>query len=203
MKNIPLNLLIEKNKLSSPSPWVILLEITLIDNTKLYFCKNTENINFNNNVYQAINFELEPTKELSRGEIPTLTLRVSNVTRILQSYLEDLNGGVGSLVKIIVINTAYLNENYSDFEMEFEILETQSDVYWVTFTLGAPNPMRRRFPLYLYIPDFCIWKFKSRECNYRGEATSCEKNLISCRALGNSHRFGGKIGLRQGGLRVV
>jgi len=73
------------------------------------------------NKYIAFPFELEPTKQTSKGEIPTLTVRVSNITRLIQPYLEALDGGIGSIVKITVVNSAHLSENYSELEMTFDV----------------------------------------------------------------------------------
>jgi len=201
--NLPANLIIEKNKLATPNPWIILLDIKLPNDTVLYFCKNNEDVVFQGRTYNAINFEIEPTKATSKGEIPTVTLRVSNVTRILQAYLEEYNGGVGSQVTVRVVNTAYLDEDYSELEMTFDVISAEADAYWITFTLGAPNPLLRRFPPDRYIADYCRWEFKSAECGYTGPATTCNKTLENCRRLGNSKRFGGFPGLTGGYLRVV
>lgn len=202
-KNLPSNLIIEKNKIATPNAWLILLEITLTSGVKFYLVKNTEDITFQGQTYTAINFEIEPTKHTGQGEIPTVTLRVSNVSRILQAYLEDLTGGIGSTVKITVVNSAYLNENYSELEMTFDVIATQSDAQWVSFTLGAPNPLLNRFPLHRYIAEHCSWQFKSRECNYSGSAVTCKRTFANCRELGNTHRFGGYLGLSGGGIRVA
>jgi len=198
-------LIIEKNKLATAGAWIILLEITLTDgdSTVLRFARNTEDVVFDGNNYTAFPFEIEPTKQTSKGEIPTVTLRVSNVTRLIQPYLEDLDGGVGSIAKITVINTNHLNEDYSELEMTFDVLACQSSARWVTFTLGAPNPLRQRFPLNQFIALHCRWRFKSAECGYTGEETTCNRTLKNCRELGNSTRFGGFPGMRTGAVRVV
>lgn len=203
MKTLPASLLLEKNKLATKNPWLVLLDVYLTDDTELYFVKNTENITFSGREYSAINFEIEPTKESTKGEIPTVTLRVSNVTRILQAHLEALSGAVGSSVTVRVVNAAHLTENYSELEMTLDVLSSHADALWVAFTLGAPNPLRRRFPLYRYIADHCAWAFKGRECNYTGGATSCKRTLDDCRNLNNSVRFGGFKGLSGGNVRLA
>ena len=201
--NLPANLIIEKNKLATPNPWIILLDITLPDGTTLYLARNTEDVVFKGNTYLAIPFEIEPTRSTSKGEIPTITLRVSNVTRILQPYLEQFTGGVGSTVKITVVNAAYLNEDYTELEMTFDILATEVTAQWVSFTLGAPNPLRRRFPTYRFIAEHCNWEFKSPACGYSGPATYCNRTFENCMQLQNTRRFGGFKGLAPGGIRIV
>lgn len=204
MKNLPANLIIEKNKIASPNPWLILLDVTLTDNTQFFFVKNTSNIWFGDpqQEYTAINFEIDPPKESSTGEIPTATLRISNVTKIIQTYLEQLEGCVGSTVVVRIVNYAYLAENYAELEMTFDVIATNSDAKWVSFTLGAPNPLRRRFPLYRYIANHCGWSYESAECGYVGDLETCERTLIDCRLHDNSKRFGGYVGLG-GNVKLV
>ena len=175
MKTLPANLILEKNRLASPNAWLVTLDITLTDTppTKFYLVNNTEDITFNGQLYTAINFEIDPAKSYGSGQIPVHTLRVSNVTRILQAYLEATNGGVDSEVTVRVVNTAYLNENYAELEMNYSVLFVKSNALWVAFTLGAPNPLRKRCPLNRYIAEYCNWQFglqiaTARECNYQG-----------------------------------
>ena len=66
---------------------------------------------------------------------------------------------------------------------------------WISFTLGAVNPLRRRFPLYMATPRSCGWIFKGAECAYAGGSASCARTLDACRTLSNSGRFGGRPGI--------
>lgn len=166
MKTLPANLILEKNKLATPSAWLILLKITVPDGTVLRFVNNTEDIVYQGNTYTAINFNIEPTKSSGTGQIPTVSLSISNVTRIIQAYLESLDGAVDSEVLITVVNSAYLAENYAELEMLFSVLATTANAQFVIFTLGAPNPLRKRFPPYQFIGNHCNWKFLSAECAY-------------------------------------
>ncbi len=203
MRTLSSSLLIEKNKLSSVNPWLILLEVTFPDATKLFLVKNTDDITFQNQLYTAFPFELDVISGDNKGEVPTVTLKVSNVTRAIQAYLEELEGMVGSEVTIKFVNYGYLSENFSDLEMTFDILSSKSDAFWVTFILGAPNPLRRRFPVLRYIAGHCAWEFKSRECNYVGDASFCGRSLDYCRLLDNSGRYGGFPGLNPTGVKIA
>lgn len=191
MKSLPANIIIEKNKLASPNPWLILLEITLTDTdaTILRFVRNTEDVIFEGNTYTAFPFEIEPTKQGSKGEIPTITLSVSNITRVLQTYLDELEGGIGSTVKIIVINTKHLSEDYSELEMIFDVIACHSTVQWVVFTLGAPNPLRQRFPLERYLALHCSFVFESAECSYIGKTITGITKAANAKVSVTSHPF--------------
>lgn len=193
--NLPAVLILEKNKIATANPWIVTLDITLVNGEKFYFVHNTEDIVFQGRTYTAFPFQIEIPKTSTKGELPSWILRVSNITRILQSYIEAQEGGVGAEVIIRFVNAGYLSENYADLETTLEVMSAKADAHWVTFTLGMPNPMNKRFPKHRFIADHCPWDFKSRECAYNGVAATCKRTLDDCRILGNSRRFGGKPGM--------
>jgi phage-related protein len=205
MKNIPLALRQAKNSFGQDSPWLPLLELTLPapDNTVFRIVPNNEDITFQGNVYSAFPIQIELPKESSTGEIQAVRLMVSNVTRTLQGHLEALNGGVGSTVRMIIVNTAHLVEDYAELTMDFDVLSVECNAQWVTCKLGIANPMRRKFPGFKYMAGHCNWQFKSAECAYAGSATECDRTLAACTAKNNATRFGGYPGLVPGGLRVA
>ncbi len=205
---LPPLLILEKNKIASVNPWLALLEVTLTDNTKLYLVHNTEDIVFGGNTYTAFPFQIQIPKIGTKGEIPSWMLKISNVTRILQAYLEQQNGCVGATVILRFVNAGYLSENYADLETTMEVLSSKSDAEWVAFSLGMPNPLRQRFPKYRYIAKHCLWDFnypagKGPECAYTGPYMLCEKTLDACRIRSNSRRFGGKIGMDNANVRFA
>ena len=201
--NLPAVLILEKNKIATANPWLVTLDITLVQGEKFYFVHNTEDIIFQSRNYTAFPFQIEIPKIGSKGELPVWTLRVSNVTRILQAYIEAQDGGVGAEIIVRFVNAGYLSENYADLETTLEVMSTKADVQWVTFTLGMPNPMHKRFPRYRYIADHCGWDFKGAECGYTGSAVVCKKNLENCRSFNNSGRFGGKPGMSNYAIRLA
>lgn len=205
MKTLPQALVQEKNAISSNNPWLVLVDLQLPGAPNYYFVSNNENVSFRGRTYTAFPFMLDAMTESSSGEVPTVGLRVANVTQIIHAWLEDLDGAVGSTVVIRVVNTGHLDEDYAELELEFIILSTTADAEWITFTLGASNPLRRRFPKYRYISSHCNWagNFKGVECRYSGATTSCDGTWESCEALNNTRNFGGYRGLSEKGWKVV
>lgn len=181
MKELPVNILLEKNKTATASAWLVLLEILLNDDTStiLRFVRNSEDITFGGDIYTAFPFQLEATQQTSKGEIKGVTLKVGNITNLLEPYLEELNGAIGSTVNITVVNSEHLAEDYTELELTYDVLATSSDSSWVSFTLGAPNPLRQRFPLFKYSALHCNFQYRDVEdqigprCNYTPE------NIIS------------------------
>lgn len=145
-------------------------------------------------VYNAFNFELDDIPQDSKGQIPTLNARVSNVTRLLQPYMSQLKGGVGSVVILKVVNTELPVEDYTELSMEFNVLAANSTRDWVTFTLGGTNPMRKRFPLYKMLGLHCGWNYNRPsgafpECGYAGSdidgITLTSGNPVSIQVTGH------------------
>jgi len=203
VKTLPTTIVREKNKLYTPDPWVVLLHITLSAGVHLYFCSNNEDVTFGGQVYTAFPFYLDATKQTSKGEIPTISLRVCNVTQLVHAYLEQLDGAVGAEVQVQVVNAGHLSEDFTELDMTFSVLSTEADAEWVTFNLGAASPLRRRYPPYRFIALHCNWDFKSFECAYSGAETQCNRTFKRCEALNNTARFGGYRGLNQKGWRVM
>ena len=203
MLSLPANLIAEKNKLHSTAPWIILLDITLTDDTVLRFCNNNENVTFSGNLYTFFPFTIGPVEYSAEGQIPVVPLKVCNVTRVLQPYLNALDGAVGSTVVMTLVNTDHLAEDYSELELTFTVTGCETDAMWVTWTLGMANPYNKRFPLYRYLADHCSWVFKGAECGYSGAETICNRTLERCSELNNTAYFGGYKGMKGGGLQIA
>ena len=216
MKNIPLALRQAKNAFGQDSAWLMLLTLTLPspDNTVFRIVPNTEDIVFQGNTFTAFPVQIELPKETNSGEIPSISLQVSNVTRVLQTHVEALNGALGATVELIIVNAGLLSENYAELTMEFEVLQVTCTAQWATLKCGASNPLRRRFPCDKYFAGHCNWQFNSpavraaatgigAECAYTGSDTTCDRTLAACEAKNNAPRFGGFPGLQSGGLRFA
>ena len=186
----------EKNKLSTDSCFLILLEIRL-QNT-VYICYNNENVTWKGQEYIAFPFEIGDITEDYTGE-PNVSLKVSNVAQGLQWYVEDSGGGVGTEVILRVVNSLNLNGD-ADLEEFFTVTACKIDQEWVDFTLGNSYSARTRRPLDRYMKNHCPYKYKGIRCGYNGNMADCKHTLASCRSHGNSNRFGGFPGIDQKGV---
>lgn len=205
MKTLPLALRQAKNQFGQGSPWLIMADIDLsaVGGPVFHLVANNEDIVFQTRTYTAFPMNIELPKETSKGEIPSLKLSVSNVTRLLQVQFEIYSGGVGSPVRLYIVNAGLLAEDYAELTMDFEIISSSCTSQWAEISLGAGNPLRRRFPLHRYIAGHCNWQYKSAECGYVGTLTTCKRNLEDCKAHNNGPRFGGYQGLAAGSLRLA
>ncbi len=208
MRPLPPALLRAANRMDQSDPWLVLLDIAIEGEDTMYLVNNNEDVVFESRTYVAFGFTVEPPKESSKGEIPSIQLMVANATRTMQTYVEAYNGGVGATVVLRIVNTANLAEDYADLTTTLSVVACKCTAQWVTFTLGAVNPLKRRFPPDQYIAMHCRfvsapYGFKGPHCGYAGSETSCDGTLDRCQALGNSSRFGGHPGLDGQGIRLV
>lgn len=208
MLSLPPAILRAANRLDQDSPWLCLLDINIAGEPTMRIVNNNEDVTFGGNTYIAFAFTIEPPKENSKGELPSVQLMVANATRTMQTYIEAYQGGVGASVTLRVVNAAHLTEDYTELTTTLQVVACKCTAQWVTFTLGAINPLKRRFPPDQYIAMHCRFAsapygFKGPHCAYSGAATECNGTLDRCRELGNSRRFGGHPGLDGRGLRLV
>jgi phage-related protein len=210
MKSLSAALIEEKNKLHSTDPWLILLDITLPDSTVIRLVRNTEDVEFGGNTYTAFPFDLSIVESNSTGKVPVVTLKVSNITRMLTPHLNSQNGGLESAVTVTIVNAGLLSESYSELDMDFTVMGCESNSEWVTWTLGMANPLNRRFPLYRYLANHCAWTFTGGvsvgvnvECGYTGAFTTCNRTLSDCVARNNTENFGGFLGMQNDGIRIA
>jgi phage-related protein len=203
MLNLPSNIITEKNKLSNDEPFLVTLEISFDGGTEtIYLVNNNEDITVEGQTFVAFPFKLDPVTQASNGELSSVTIQFANVSRYLQAYLEDYDGGINSTVIVRIFHNSYRTYANVALSWSFKVLSAQSTDEVITFTLGARNPLLQMFPNYRYISRYCKWKFKSVECKYAGAGTSCGKRWDDCEAYNNSVNFGGYIGLKPGSLRL-
>jgi phage-related protein len=195
VNNLQIASILQKNKISNTTAFVVLLEITIPDMADpIRVCYNNENIIWNNQTWIAFPFELGEVNEC-KSELPSLDLRISNVNKVIGGYIEKAGGGTGATVIIRVINTANLDTPEPDLEETFAVQQVTADVNNVTIKLGADAATTLRRPFWIYTCRNCRWKFKSVQCGYNGDQIACDKTLAQCKKIGNSERWGGQVGI--------
>lgn len=192
---------IEKNRIASAVAFVALLEVYVKDNIgtvveTLRYARNSENISFQGHEYLAGNFSVE--MESTTGETPQVRLSVVDITKAVQSKIEQYSGGIGFEIRVMIVNTGNMTQP-AEIDETFFVLGASTKNYNVDFTLGSRNPTLIRFPRRLQLRDRCSWRYKGPECGYSGPLPSCDYSLNGqngCQAHQNTLRFGGFPGLR-------
>lgn len=101
----------EKNKLTSSTVWLIGLEITIPGvSVPVRVISNNESVTWREESWIAFPFQLGTIGEESKGEVPRVELRISNVSRTMESYIQSYstycktNGFSPITLTIYVIN---------------------------------------------------------------------------------------------------
>ncbi|MBW8001776.1 MAG: hypothetical protein FVQ80_07100 [Planctomycetes bacterium] len=206
--------ILEKNKLESDGVWLVLMKIVFPTTTTVRIARNTEDVvwpSSDGNTYTAFPFDLDDEREEGGGAHSMLTVRVSNVSKVIQGYMEapGAKGGVGSDVNLYVVHNQHLDLTNAEVNETFTCTSAFAGTQWATFTLSAPNQAFVPFPERRFIKNFCSWSFNfptgaGIKCGYSGATpyTSCNKTLADCRLRGNIRYFGSFPGIPDGSTHV-
>jgi len=206
--DLPADINKKKNKLATGSAWLWLLDID-IDGVSdiLRLVNNNENIIYDGNTYIKCNFELGEWNLTESGRLPNRTINITNadLIKFLLPYIEDYDGIIGSTVTVTPVNSDHLELDMSSKAQEYIVLQSSPGEDWISFVLGAPNPLNQRFPLSRYFGLHCrfVGHFKGVECGYAGEDATCKGTLADCIEKGNETRFGGQPALRSKTVRFA
>ena len=170
---------------------IVLYEINHTGSSWLYFAEYDEDVTFDGQVYTAFPIKHEFISENVQGEIDVLRIRVANVSREIQAYIELHDGFRGKSIKIKIVWADELGDAVAFVQDEFFIDKVVSDENVTEFTLSSKfDVLDVELPLRKYSRHFCSWAFKSTECGYSGAEAACDHTLTRCRELENETRYG-------------
>lgn len=199
MLNLSAAAIIEKNKLVSDSVWIILLEISTTEDGKIRIASNNSDVEWNGHVWTAFPFIIDNMK-YDKEELIEVPVRISNVTKFMEYFVEYYDGLINQEVILRVVNSNFLDEEQPEVEEYFVITSTTTDSNWCTFKLGSGFPLRQRFPKQRLLKDFCPFAYKGVECASTSSEPDCPRTLYGCWQRGNIERYGGEPGMIIGGM---
>lgn len=200
-KSLSVASVIEKNRLSSDTPFLICLDIDVIDPATgslvetMYVVRNTEAIDFNGHAYQPATFDIELKQE--SGTQQEIKLSIKDYSNAVQQRMQQYGGGVGFSVAVMIVNAGALAQPPEITEY-FEVTAAESSTYVCSFTLGAESAIANTFPRRRQARDFCQWRYKGEECGYAGPLPTCDLSLKGkngCSAHQNVIHFGAFPGI--------
>lgn len=197
MLNLSAAAIIEKNKMVSDSVWIVLLEVETPDGS-ICLASNNKDIEWGGRTWTAFPFIIDQLKQ-EKDELIEVPVRISNVSRFIEYYVEYYDGLIGKQVVLRVVNSEFLNEESPEVEENFVIVSASTDATWCTFKLGSGFPLRQRFPRNRILKDFCPFAYGGKECGAQKVGT-CGKTLSECFKHQNTIRFGGEAAMCIGGI---
>lgn len=193
------NLIETKNLLNSSDVWTDLMHVAILNGPNLRIaCNADKDVVWNGFKWTALQVEVGVVRE-DQEEVPQVEVKISNITRIPESYAEAYDGFTGSAITIYEVNTANLNEVDDVKSLKLEVVDSSFDMYWASFRVGVnPNPFTVNDPDEDMLKNFCRFNFPNSvdsRCPYTGVTyTACNKSLAHCiQRLGvtGSVSFGG------------
>jgi phage-related protein len=207
-KQLSVASVIEKNRLSSDVPFLVCLDISVVDPVTsatvemLHLVRNNENLIYNGVEYVAISFDIELKQEA--GTQGSVTLTIVDYTGALNGRMEQYGGGIGFRVSVLVVNSGALDQPPEIIE-DFEVIGASAADYVTSFTLGIENALAKTFPRRKQVRDFCQWRYKeSGTCGYTGALPTCDLTLQGsngCEVHQNTVNFGAFPGINNNGAR--
>jgi len=149
-----------------------------------------EDVVYNGITYSKFPITHEFVGENNQGAIDQVKVRLANVSRLIQLYLEQFDFR-GRKVTIRMVWFNQLSDPDAFMDDIFYIDSYTADQNNVEFTLtGKFDVLGVDLPARRYSRNYCAWKFKSAECGYSGAEITCNKTKQRCKQLNNYQRFG-------------
>lgn len=189
-----------KNRLQTDGAMIMLMEITVpgLDET-MRIARNTENISWHGYTWQAYPFQIDDINENTKGEMPVINIQVSNITREVQSYLEQTNGSIDTEITIYIVNAKHLDDNVPLWQADYALMQASCDENYITFQCGMKYQVNSRRPIFRNIKYICPFKYGGIVCGAPAGTfatyPTCNKDIGSCQARSNAARFGGELSI--------
>lgn len=189
--DVPVEYNQEKNKqVNKPINLYVVHEYNGTDN--LCLAEYKEDVVFDGVTYQKFPISMEAVTENIQAEIDTIKIKVANVNRLIQSYLEtyDLREKMLS-IKQVWANQLADTDNYIQYL--FWIDKYSANDQTIEFECSSKFDVNEvNLPLGRYFRGVCRWRlYKGVECAYTGALLTCNRTLADCRLHNNQLRFGG------------
>lgn len=190
-RNLDADFLAEKNKQTNKP--IFLYTIYNYDGASndLHFAEHDDDVTYDGTTYLKFPITHDFVSQNTQGQIDSVRVRISNVSRAIQSYLEDYNWA-GKKVEIKMVFSDLLADTDAYFKDVFYIDRYTANQQVAEFVLTSKfDLLDLELPTRRYTRTYCQWVFKSTECGYAGAETECNKTFQRCKQLANSERFGG------------
>jgi lambda family phage minor tail protein L len=177
--------MVEKNLLATGAQWVWLYEIEVPTDppTRYRFVRTPEAVTFRGNVYSPFPIVHSVMRETDAGDLPSITMTVSNVSQEIIGTLESYSGLIDQRVRIILTNMEALSTGNAILEHDFKILTMTVTAEAAAAQLGDISLYETFFPGQRLMRHYCRHQYRSAACGYSVDSadadylSGCDKSL--------------------------
>jgi len=195
-------LMVEKNLLATGGQWVWLYEAEVPTDppTRYRFVRAQQQITFRGHIYYPFPIVHTIMRQTESGDLPSITVTVSNVSREIIATLESHGGLIGQPFRILLVNMAALTTDKAVIEQDFRMMTMTATDEAVATQLGDISLYETFFPGQRMMRHFCRHQYRAAACGYAvssGDANylaTCDKSLDGlngCQAHGDSETAAG------------
>ena len=199
---IPGSAFAEKNKLATGARfiWLYEIEVPTATATRYRLTSNPDSVTFRGNTYSPFPIAHSEVKQDSEGNLPTITMTVSNVSREVIATLENHAGLIGQPVRIMLVHELSLLTNDAVIEQDFKITGSTANDQSVTAQLGDISLYESTVPGHRMMRLYCRHQYRSADCGYSVDSahanylSTCDKTLNGpngCEVHGTSETAAG------------
>jgi lambda family phage minor tail protein L len=160
----------------------------------LHFIDAISNLVYGGVTYVSFPISHSAISENISGAIDAVNVKISNISRAIQAYLEVYDfSGLKVTIKTVLdvtdgdclMTDTYYIDSYTADQLDVNFICTSKlDIHKV------------QLPLRIYSREYCQWTFKGTECKYVGAGTCANKTKQECIVNGNLLNFGGCPSIR-------
>jgi len=164
MRSIDPRLIVQKNKLYSTQPWIMLFELDFDDGTYLRLAAYPDDVTWNGHVWTGFPLWVDASTEDSSGALSELQVHVANQDRTVSAYLENTDLA-GKQVTLYIVHNEHLDvTDVPAYTYRISAIVTTDEV--ATFTLGHERLLVLKLPRQRFIRNKCRFRYKDSRCRY-------------------------------------
>ncbi len=167
MRSLPATTVAIKNRIASTSSWLFLFEIFINGGTLVFrLTNNPEPVTFDGKTFQRYGIGFDEIEENSSGDLPTMSITLSNADRAVASLLERYNGFRDEKVVVYLVNSEDLGDPSARIRHQFRVQSATVGEQVASLELGSIRFFDMDWPHQKYLRNSCRFIFGSEECGW-------------------------------------
>lgn len=173
MRDLTVDLITEKNKLTSLGSWTWLAECDIDGTDAIRICAHDTQLTFDGNDYHPYPMGITDIDQDTEGNINSVNLTVSNIGLLAVSYVNAGNID-GRQVYLRLVHEDHLDDSDNVIETSWQVQGISYNEEAITFKLGMVNLLNIDFPREKFFRTRCryVSRYGGVHCGYNTALTN-------------------------------